>query len=79
VIVTTFAAVTIIWNVPVAVAAGLALSLTLTLKVYAPAVIGIPVNAPPLDRLIPAGKVEPLAKLHAYGWVPPLAVNVVSV
>ena len=55
------------WNAP--------LSLTLMVKVYELATVGVPLSAPPDDRLSPAGK-EPETTDHVYGVVPPVAVNV---
>jgi hypothetical protein len=50
-------------------------SLTLTVKLYVPAVVGVPDNCPEVDKLKPAGTV-PDATPHEYGVVPPLALSV---
>ena len=65
--------VIVIWNVCVALAP--ALSVTWTMKLYDPAVVGVPLKAPLELKLKPGGRV-PLATVQVYGAVPPDAVNV---
>jgi hypothetical protein len=57
-------------------AVALALSVTRTVKVYVPAVVGVPVSAPPELRLKPGGCVPPVITQLVYGGVPPLAASV---
>ena len=66
-----------IFNVLVAVEAGVAESLAWTVKLKVPAAaVGIPVMAPVLwSKLSPTGSVMPLANDQIYGVVPPLAAN----
>ena len=61
---------TVIDNAAVAEAA--ALSVTRTVKLLAPAALGVPDSVPPAARLNPAGNV-PLATAHEYGGDPPEA------
>jgi hypothetical protein len=49
-------------------------SLTRTVKLTVPAAVGVPLITPP-DKANPAGN-GPVASVHVYGNVPPLAVNV---
>ena len=51
------------------------LSVTRTVKLGACAVVGVPVIAPAVDSVNPAGNV-PAAILHVYGVVPPAAASV---
>lgn len=53
-------------------AAGVVESVTLIVKVKEPAVVGVPDNAPLVERLSPAGR-TPEPKLQLYGVVPPVA------
>jgi hypothetical protein len=63
-------------NVAVAVCRGLLASVALTVKLYVPAVVGVPEMTPVLpDNLKPAGSAPPLIA-HVYGVVPPLAASV---
>jgi hypothetical protein len=50
-------------------------SVTLAVKVYAPAVVGVPEIAPLPASVRPGGK-DPLATDHAYGGLPPVAARV---
>jgi hypothetical protein len=50
-------------------------SVTLAVKLYAPAVVGVPEIAPLPASVSPSGN-DPLATDHAYGGVPPLAARV---
>jgi hypothetical protein len=47
-------------------------SLTSSLKPYFPAVLGVPLHTPAVERLRPGGKV-PESRDHVYGDVPPEA------
>lgn len=72
------AAVTVMLNVPCTeLGVGLVESVTCTVKLYGPAVVGVPVMVPVGPTESPGGKV-PLTKLHAYGGVPPVAASVVE-
>ena len=46
-----------------------------TVNVTGPAVVGVPVTAPPLEMLSPAGR-EPEEMVKVYGVLPPLPVTV---
>ena len=59
----------------VAACGELAESFAVTLKKLVPAVVGVPLIAPELDSVSPAGS-APEAMLHTYGDVPPWAVSV---
>ena len=51
---------------------------TLTVKMYAPAAVGVPETNPVSDnKLKPGGREDPddAVQLHAYGGVPPLAAK----
>jgi hypothetical protein len=50
-------------------------SVTFAVKLYAPAVVGVPEIAPLPASVSPSGN-DPLATDHAYGGVPPLAARV---
>ena len=50
-------------------------SVTVTEKLLDPAVVGVPVIAPLLPRVRPAGRELPLARLQVYGAVPPVAAK----
>ena len=50
------------------------LSVTLTVKFAVPAVVGVPDIVPAPDNVRPAGK-APAEMVHAYGVVPPVALN----
>ena len=63
---------TVIDNAAVAEAA--ALSVTRTVKLLAPAALGVPEMVPPAAKLNPAGNV-PLATAHEYGGDPPEAAS----
>jgi len=52
-----------------------ALSVTRTVKLYVPAVVGVPVIAPALESASPGGRV-PDEIAHVYGGIPPLAASV---
>jgi len=52
-----------------------ALSATRTVKLYVPAVVGVPVIAPALESASPGGRV-PDVIVQVYGETPPLAVSV---
>ena len=58
-----------------AVADADALSITLTVTFAVPAVVGVPDIVPPAARVSPAGS-DPLAIVHVYGGVPPVALSV---
>lgn len=58
-------------RVPVALLA----SVAVTVKEKLPPAVGVPVSWPPLDRLMPAGRL-PTVTAYVYGPVPPLAVKV---
>ena len=58
-----------------AVAVWLAASCTFTVKLLVPEPVGVPVIAPVLAKVRPAGRV-PERIDHVYGWVPPVAVSV---
>ena len=51
-----------------------ALSVTRTVKLLAPAALGVPEMVPPAAKLNPAGNV-PLATAHEYGGDPPEAAS----
>jgi hypothetical protein len=53
----------------------LAVSVTFAVKVDDPAAVGVPVIAPPADKLSPAGR-DPFANDHEYPPVPPVAASV---
>jgi hypothetical protein len=50
-------------------------SVAVTVNALVAAVVGVPVTAPPLDKLNPAGNV-PLVTAYVYGPVPPVAATV---
>ena len=50
-------------------------SLDLTVKVAVPAIVGVPLKTPAVDRVNPAGK-GPVVTLQLYGAVPPAAARV---
>jgi hypothetical protein len=50
-------------------------SVTVTPNVAAPAVVAVPLIAPPEESERPAGR-EPDATAHEYGAIPPLALSV---
>jgi hypothetical protein len=50
-------------------------SVMLTVKLNAPAAIGVPVIAPPLANDNPLGKEEPTANTNVYGALPPVPVS----
>ena len=52
-----------------------AASVACTVKVKVPAVVGVPVSAPPVASVNPGGSV-PVTRVNEYGPVPPEAVNV---
>ena len=58
--------------------AGFAVSRTIIVRPMVPVVVGVPVIAPPAERDKPAGSVDPEARLHVYGGVPPDAARVVE-
>ena len=68
---------TVILNAWVLVPEGLPESVTWTVKLKMPAVVGVPVIVPVVDKLRPVGNV-PLLIDHAVGVIPPLAVSVVA-
>jgi hypothetical protein len=53
----------------------LAASVTLAVKVKLPVAVGVPVSAPPVVNVNPAGS-APEETVHVYGSVPPLANKV---
>jgi hypothetical protein len=72
--VVTFKPGALIVNDSGAVAATDALSVTFIVKLFDPAVPGVPEIVPPADRLNPDGS-DPLATDHTYGGVPPAALS----
>jgi hypothetical protein len=58
----------------VALAVPPALSVTCAVKLYEPTVVGVPLSAPPLESVSPAGSAPPVTA-HVYGGVPPVAVK----
>jgi len=56
--------------------AGALESVTSTEKEVLPALVGVPLIAPPEERLNPPGSEVPFARLKVYGGTPPVAVNV---
>jgi hypothetical protein len=59
-------------------AVGVVESVTVTEKGVLPAVVGVPLITPAADRVNPAGKAVPLARVKVYGATPPVAVRVVE-
>lgn len=53
-----------------------ALSVTRTVKLYVPAVVGVPLNWPEPSKVRPGGCVPAVIAQFGYGGVPPPAVNV---
>ena len=51
-------------------------SVTSTEKDVLPALVGVPLIAPPEERANPAGSAVPFARLKVYGRTPPAAVKV---
>ena len=67
---------TVMLKALVLVPEGLPESVTWTVKLKVPAVVGVPVIVPAVDKLRPVGNV-PLLIDHDVGVMPPLAVSVV--
>ena len=68
---------TLIEYVFVAVSAGVDASDTSTVKLYLPALLGLPEISPEGDNDIRAGR-RPADSFHVYGCSPPAAVNVAA-
>jgi hypothetical protein len=58
-----------------ALAVTLLLSVACTVKLYVPAVLGMPLSNPPDVSVNPRGSAVPPVKDHVYGAAPPLAVR----
>jgi hypothetical protein len=65
---------TVSWNDAVALA--FVTSVTWIVKLYGPALAGVPVSAPLLLSDRPGGKTPPVTDQATYGGIPPVAVSV---
>ena len=54
---------------------GVVESVTSTVKLVAPAAVGVPLTVPPEERVNPAGRALPLASIKVYGATPPVAAR----
>ena len=50
------------------------LSVTCTVKLNVPACVGVPLQAPPAEKLSPPG-FDPAVRAHVYGDIPPVATT----